>query len=102
MKRVVVLEWEAQEDLIELYEYIAGRSGERVAAGYVERIHAWCDSLETFPERGSHRDDLSPGLRLAGFERRATVAFRVEEQQVTVFRILYGGQSVEDAFPAEG
>ena len=98
MKRLVVLEWEAQEDLIELYAYIAERSGERIATGYVERIQSWCDSLETFPERGVLRDDLSKGLRLAGFERRATIAFRVEERQITVFRILYGGQDVEEVF----
>ncbi len=101
MMRVVLLEWEAQEDLIELYAYISERSGERIAAGYIERIQSWCDSLETFPERGVRRDDLYKGLRLAGFERRATIAFRVEERQVTVFRILYGGQSVEQAFDSE-
>jgi plasmid stabilization system protein ParE len=30
-----------------------------------------------------------------GFERRATILFKVEEERIEVLRILYGGQNLE-------
>jgi toxin ParE1/3/4 len=41
----------------------------------VGRIETYCFGLTDFPERGTMRDDLWPGLRTVGFERRATIAF---------------------------
>jgi toxin ParE1/3/4 len=52
-------------------------------------------ALGTFPERGTRRDDLAPGLRTIGFERRATIAFRVGRTDVVIVRIFYGGQDFE-------
>src|SRR5262245_10442723 len=65
---------EAEADLFELYEYTAARGGIDVAAGYIDRIEAACFGLKTFPLRGRRRDDLGPGLRTIGFERRTTIA----------------------------
>jgi plasmid stabilization system protein ParE len=56
-------------------------------------------SLESLPRRGTLRDDIRPGLRLIGFERRALIAFRIKRRSVAILRILYGGRSVERAFP---
>ena len=50
-----------------------------------------------FPERGTRRDDLGSGLRTVGFERRATIVFRVEKDAVDIVRILYGGRDLEMA-----
>ncbi len=52
-------------------------------------------SLATAPERGTRRDDLFPGLRTVGFERRVTIAFRVLDQQVEIVTIAYGGRNFE-------
>jgi toxin ParE1/3/4 len=46
-------------------------------------------------ERGTRRDDLQPGLRIVGFERRVTIAFHVEPGTVTIDRVLYGGRDVD-------
>jgi toxin ParE1/3/4 len=46
-------------------------------------------------ERGRRRDDIRPGLRIIGFERRVTVAFAVEEERVVILRIFYGGRDWE-------
>jgi toxin ParE1/3/4 len=93
---------EAQADLLELYDYIAERSGADRALGYVERIEGWINGLESFPERGVLRDDIRPGLRVAGFERRVSVAFRVGTDTVTILRILYAGRDLERNFwPSE-
>ena len=48
-----------------------------------------------FPERGMRRDDLFPGLRVVGFERRVTLAFHVGADTVTFLRILYGGRDID-------
>ncbi|WP_306121016.1 hypothetical protein [Roseitalea sp. MMSF_3504] len=44
------------------------------------------------------RDDLLPGLRIVGFERRITIAFTIDDDTVTFLRFFYGGQDWEDAF----
>lgn len=91
----VVFSPEARDDLLQLYLFIAERSGEARALAYSERIEAWCRSLATFPERGRRRDDLLPGLRVAGFERRVAIAFHVSPGLVTLDRILYGGRDLD-------
>jgi toxin ParE1/3/4 len=92
----VVFRPEAEADLIGLYEYIAARSGHRIAGGYIDRIEEACMSLATFPKRGKRRDDILPGLRTIGFERRVTIAFRVLRNQVEIVTIAYAGRNFED------
>jgi toxin ParE1/3/4 len=91
----------AEQDMFGLYQYIAEKSGLSVAGGYVERIEAACLALATFPERGTKRDDIRPGLRTIGFERRATIAFRVEKAEVVIIRVFYGGQDFERKLRSE-
>lgn len=95
MAREIYFRPEAEADLIRLYEYIAEDSGAGIAAGYIERIEAACLALADFPERGTRRDDLLPGLRTIGFERRATLAFRVLKTRVEIVTIAYGGRDFE-------
>jgi toxin ParE1/3/4 len=85
-------------DLNALHDYIAPRGGSAVADSYINRIHAFCMRLEAFPERGTRRDDLAQGLRTIGFERRATIAFLVEGQEVWILRVFYGGQDIDAQF----
>ena len=51
--------------------------------------------------RGSSREDLFPGLRIIGFERRVTIAFTVTQDAVVILRLLYAGRSVDAAFEDE-
>jgi toxin ParE1/3/4 len=88
----VILSPEARVDLLQLYEYIVDRAGEQVALNYIHRLEGFCQGLETFPERGSIRDDIRPGLRIIGFERRVTVAFHIQSDTVMVDQVLYGGR----------
>ena len=85
----------AEADLLALYDYIVGQAGSAIASGYIDRIEAACMALATFPERGTPRDDIWPGLRTIGFERRATIAFRVLKTQVEIVTIAYGGWDFE-------
>jgi toxin ParE1/3/4 len=62
---------------------------------------AFCTGLATFPLRGQGRDDLLPGLRTTGFERRVTIAFVVTTDAVLIEGIFYGGQDFEAALREE-
>ena len=79
---------------MELYDYIAEHGSPERGLAYVERIETACRGLATFPERGTRRDDIRPGLRVIGLGRRATIAFHVLSETVTIDRILYGGRDL--------
>jgi toxin ParE1/3/4 len=95
-RRTVAFSLESKRDFLRLYDWIADAAGESVAEGYIARIEAWCTNLDLASERGRRRDDLRKGLRIAGFERRVTIAFTVDTHQVTILRVFYGGQDWEE------
>jgi toxin ParE1/3/4 len=97
VKRYVVrLTPEAEADLFNIYRYILEASASQVVAlGYLDRINSFLSSFQTFPERGSLRNEIRDGLRIIGFERSASIAFLVEAESVIILRIAYGGQLLE-------
>ena len=96
----VVFAPEALADLVSLYDHLADAASPERALAYVEQVQAYCLDFATFPERGTRRDDLRPGLRTIGYQRRVTIAFHVTTRAVIVDRILYGGRNL-DALLAE-
>lgn len=91
-RRRLVYTAEAGADLDWIYDTVA-RGGDPVTASrYEQRIRAFCGSMCLAPERGTLRDDLRPGLRVTGFERRVSVAFVVDDVNVTILRLFYGGR----------
>jgi toxin ParE1/3/4 len=94
MSHKVVFAPEARDDLLDIYDFVADQAGPMTAFGYVERVQAYCLGLGDFPERGRRRDDLRPGLRTVGFERRVLIAFHVTGALVTIDRVLYGGRDL--------
>ena len=85
----------AETDLRELYDYLKDVTSPSTARRYVNRIVTFLTGLEQFPMRGTVRTELRAGLRIIGFERRVSVAFIVEETEVVILRLLYGGRSLE-------
>jgi len=92
IRRRVVYAPEAQADLIALYDHIADAASPEMAFGYVSRVEAWLAGFDIASERGARRDDIRPGLRTVGFERRLTAAFAIEGERVLILRVFYGGQ----------
>jgi toxin ParE1/3/4 len=92
----------AIEDLDRLFSYIAARTSFETADGYLDRIERLCLSLQTLPNRGTAVRGPVSGLRTMGFERRATILFRVGEKRVNILRILYGGRDLESQFERAG
>ena len=99
MTFTVVFTPESQADLLTLYDTVAEDGGSQRALDYVERVEAACLRLGTFPERGARRDDVRPGLRVIGFERRVAIAFHIAAGRVVIDRVLYGGRDLGAAFP---
>ena len=90
-KRSIFFAPEAQTDLRWIYDVISDVSGPAVAARYVSRISDFCQRLELASERGTRRDDIRPGLRVIGFERRISIAFVAEAERVLILRLFYAG-----------
>lgn len=94
---VVRLSPEAQTDLVKTHSNIVRKSGSVVTADrYIERVGAFLATLNVFPERGTVRNDVRTGLRIIGFERTASVAFVVEQDDVVVLRLLAKGQEFDE------
>jgi plasmid stabilization system protein ParE len=88
---------EARDQLDKLEVDISGAASPAVAARYVDSIVDHCEKLQTFPQRGTRRDDLRPGLRTLGFRRRVTILFEVADDTVNIIGVYYGGQDYEAA-----
>lgn len=97
MNRKIIFSRKSESDLISIYDYVAQRSGTQIAFAYTLRIREYCLSLEMFPERGTPWGGLLSGLRVVGFGRRVSIAFRVTPNTVTISRILYGGRDLDKA-----
>lgn len=91
----VVFSPEAEEQLAALYCHIATVASPDIAARYTEAIVSYCESLSTFPHRGTLREDVRPGLRITNYKKRAVIAFDVDAERVSVIGIFYGGQDYE-------
>lgn len=95
----VVFAPEAEDDLAELYDYIAEHGSPTVAARYTEAIIEYCEGLASFAHRGTRRDDIRPGLRITNYKRRAVIAFEVNEgsNTVAILGVYYGGRDYGSA-----
>jgi toxin ParE1/3/4 len=97
--RRVIVAPEARDDLLSIYDWIATAASPNIALSYIERLEDWCHGFDLASERGHARDDIKPGLRIAGFERRIVAAFTVDEDRISFLRPFHGGQDWERAFP---
>jgi toxin ParE1/3/4 len=97
----IIIRPAASADLFSLYRYIAESSGRTRAGAYIDRIEAACSKLAHFPERGRPREDLGRGIRTFGFERRATIVFRVSQDEVEIIAIAYAGRDFEGELAGE-
>jgi len=100
VRRKLIFRPTAEAELQDIYDYISKDSPQN-AARFVERIEAYCMALVDFPERGARRDDLRPGIRVTGFERRVAIAFAVLPDSVEIAHILYGGRDLARLFREE-
>ena len=101
MRYTVVFTPEAQEQLAALYRYIAVAASPTIAERYVSAVIAYCEGLQTFPHRGTRRDDIRPGLRITNYKKRVAIAFNVDAEQVSILGVFYGGQDYETVLQSD-
>jgi len=90
----VVFAPEADDQLEDLFSYIADRASVLTAERFTAAIVDTCEDLSKFPHRGVTRDDIRPGLRVTHHKGRTMIAYAVDEAtcRVTVLGVFYGGQ----------
>lgn len=95
MQYTVVFAPEAAEQLAALYAHISKAASPNVAANYTNAIISTCEGLQNFPQRGSPRDDVRPGLRTTHHKKRTLIAYAIQDDHVTILGVFYGGQDFE-------
>lgn len=97
MTYTVIFTPEAQQQILELYRYIANATSSVIAERYTSAIIAYCEDLQTVPLRGILREDLRPALRITNYKKRAVIAFAVDEELISIIGVFYGGQDYTTA-----
>ena len=97
MPYTVVFAPEAEDQIADLYRYIAIEASPAVALRYTDAVISCCESLSTFPHRGTPRDDIRRGLRTTNYKGRTVIAFAVDDASsvVSVLGVFYGGRDIE-------
>ncbi|MBS7791557.1 type II toxin-antitoxin system RelE/ParE family toxin [Roseococcus sp. SDR] len=81
---------EARADLLALYELIFREADAARAGAYLDRIERCCAALLLFPLAGRDRGE---GVRSLGFERRASIIYRPDQDRILILRVLHAGRT---------
>ncbi|WP_027055715.1 type II toxin-antitoxin system RelE/ParE family toxin [Mesorhizobium erdmanii] len=94
MEYRIVFHPRAETELEQLYDDIAERASPAIAWNFVVDIRDHCLGLSIFPQRGTERAEIMPGLRIVGYRRAVSIAFAVEREQVLILGIFYAGRNI--------
>lgn len=94
MEYRIVFHAKAEAELEQLYEDIAERASPAVAWNFVVGIRDHCLGLSTFPQRGTERVEIMPGLRIIGYRRAVSIVFAVDGERVLILGIFYAGRNI--------
>lgn len=95
MTRRIFYSPEAMGQIELLDAWIAEEASPTIASRFTNSLLEHCNSLADFPNRGTPRDDIRPGMRTTAFRRRATIAYSVEGDDVLILAVFYRGQDFE-------
>ncbi|MEZ2333910.1 type II toxin-antitoxin system RelE/ParE family toxin [Mesorhizobium sp. RCC_202] len=88
MEYQIVFHARAEAELEQLYDDIAERASPAIAWNFVVGIRDHCRGLSTFPQRGTERVEIMPGLRIIGYRRA------VSGGRVLILGIFYAGRNI--------
>ena len=80
MHYAVVFTPEAREQLAALYRYIAVAATPEIAERYTDAIVSYCEQLQSFPHRGTLRNDIRSGLRITNYKLQKTYRDRLRRE----------------------
>ncbi len=92
----VAMSARATRQVQRIYDYIADNASTATAERFVSDLLEYCYGFDLFPVRGIARDDIRPGVRMVGFKRKASIAFSVKADTVTIVAVFYRGQNYDD------
>ena len=95
-KLKLVIADQAQEDLLDIWLYIANDSP-LAANNVLDLLHEKCLALCATPELGRARDELLPGLRCLPV-KRYIIFYRITSRALEIVRILSGYRDIENLF----
>jgi toxin ParE1/3/4 len=89
----------ARRDLLEIWSYVADRSGPERADKLLNRIDERCDRLAELPGMGRLRPDLGPGFRGYTVPRtKYIVVYRQTRDGIEILRVVHGARSLPELF----
>ncbi len=91
----VIFSPESQDQIAELYRYIEAAGSPQTALAYTDALVDFCEGMAVFPERGTPREDIRPGLRTTNYRGSAIIAYVIWGNVVHILGIYYGGQDYE-------
>jgi toxin ParE1/3/4 len=94
MEYRIVFHASAEAEPEQLYDDIAERASPAVAWNFVAGIRDHCLGLSTFPQRGTERVEIMPGLRIIGYRRAVSIVFAVDGERVLILGIFYAGRNI--------
>lgn len=77
-----------QDDLDGIFYYIADFAGPNIGQAIVSKIVDRMESLSDFPQIGTIRSDIHPGLRVIPASEKGVLCFTVDTDLRTVFIVL--------------
>ncbi len=83
----------AQRDLYELYNWIAERADPDTAFAWTSAIEQHVAKLADFPDRGSLREDIAPGVHTLNYRGRTVIAYLTGDC-VEILRVFHAGREL--------
>ena len=84
----------AEDDLINLWLYLAEEAGADFASRYLLELEDELLKIAPFPESGRARDELHPGLRSLPFDR-LVLFYLPHPEGIELVRVLAGARDLE-------
>ena len=95
MTHRVVFTPEAEDQLDELFTYLAVRAQPETAAQFIDAVIQHCEDIVLFPMSGRSRDDIRPGLRITTYRKRTVIAYAEVFDELAILGIFHGGRDYE-------
>ena len=83
----------AEDDLSEIWAYLAFEASEPVATRFVKSIEKAFATLQHTPSIGTPRERFAPGLRVI-FQSPYAIYYLPSEQDILIVRVLHGARDV--------
>lgn len=91
----------AEEDLTEIWSYLALETSEDFATQFVAGITTRFDQALQFPLSGASRSHLAPGLRVI-FHDKYAIYYLPRPKEIVIVRVLHGSRDIEAIAEEEG